>query len=69
MTHLLGWRRHAAAVIPAQPTGAASPARRHPFCGGAMLTLQIESRRMRLAELEAEMVAACEVAALGGHPR
>lgn len=44
------------------------PARRRPFCGVALLTLQIEFRRIRLAELEAGMVATCEQAALGGHP-
>jgi hypothetical protein len=44
------------------------PAKRRPFYAGALLTLQIEFRRMRLAELEAGMVATCEEAALGGHP-
>jgi hypothetical protein len=34
-----------------------------------LLTLQIASRRARLAELEAEMIAACEAAALGGRYR
>lgn len=44
----------------------APPARCHPFNGAALLTIQIEFRRMRLADLEAEMVTACEAAALGG---
>jgi len=36
----------------------------HPFSGHALLTLQIESRRARLAALETAMIAACEAAAL-----
>jgi hypothetical protein len=32
------------------------------------LELQIALRRARLAELEAEMIAACEAAAIGTHP-
>ena len=48
---------------------ASCPARQPPFSGGARLTRQIEFRRMQLAELEAEMVTACEAAALGGRPR
>jgi hypothetical protein len=34
-----------------------------------LLTLQIASRRSRLAELEVEMIAACEAAALSGRPQ
>jgi hypothetical protein len=34
-----------------------------------LLTLQIDFRRARLAELETEMVAACEAAALGTRSR
>jgi hypothetical protein len=34
-----------------------------------LLTLQIESRRARLAALETEMIAACEAAALGARSR
>ena len=34
-----------------------------------LLTLQIASRRARLAECEAEMIAACEAAALGTRPQ
>jgi hypothetical protein len=41
----------------------------HPFSGHALLTLQIESRRARVATLEAEMIAACEAAALGARSR
>ena len=40
------------------------PALPHPFSGQVLLTLQITSRRARLAQLEAEMIAACEAAAL-----
>jgi hypothetical protein len=47
----------------------ARPALPHPFSGHMLLTLQIVSRRARLAELEAEMVAACEAAALGTRSR
>jgi hypothetical protein len=43
----------------------AGPALPHPVSGQILLTLRIASRRARLAELEAEMVAACEAAALG----
>jgi hypothetical protein len=43
----------------------ARPALPHPFSGQMLLTLQIASRRARLAECEAEMIAACEAAALG----
>ena len=43
----------------------AGPALPHPFSGQVLLTLQIASRRARLAELEAEMIAACEAAAVG----
>ena len=41
------------------------PAAPHPFNGQMLLTLRIALRRGRLAALEAEMTAACEVAALG----
>jgi hypothetical protein len=34
-----------------------------------LLTLQIDFRRARLAELETEMIAACEAAALGTRSR
>jgi hypothetical protein len=34
-----------------------------------LLTLQIASRQARLAQLEAEMIAACETAALGARSR
>lgn len=54
---------------PLSPRAAACPARQHPFSGSALLTLQLEFRRMQLAELEAEMVTACEAAAFGGRPR
>ena len=43
----------------------AGPALPHPFSGQMLLTLQIASRRARLAECEAEMIAACETAARG----
>jgi hypothetical protein len=42
----------------------AQPAFPHPL-DRQVLTLKIASRRARLAELEAEMIAACEAAALG----
>ena len=45
------------------PIPAALP---HPFSGHALLTLQIDFRRARLADLEAGMITACEAAALGG---
>ena len=41
------------------------PASLHPFSGSALLSLQIDFRRTRLAALETEMTAACETAALG----
>ena len=41
----------------------------HPFSGQMLLTLQIASRRARLAECEAEMIAACETAARGTRSR
>ena len=41
----------------------------HPFSGQMLLTLQIASRRARLAELETGMIAACEAAALGTRSR
>ena len=47
----------------------AGPALPHPLSGQMLLTLQIASRRARLAELEAEMIAACEAAALGSRSR
>ena len=50
----------------ASPAGPALP---HPFSGQVLLTLQIASRRARLAELEAEMIAACEATALGTRSR
>ena len=40
----------------------------HPFSATTLLTLQINLRRARLAELEAEMIAACETAVLGVRP-
>ena len=40
-----------------------------PFSGQMLLTLQVASRRARLADLEAEMIAACEAAALGARSR
>ena len=40
-----------------------------PFSGQILLTLQIASRRARLAELETGMIAACEAAALGTRSR
>ena len=42
----------------------AQPAFPHPL-DRQVLTLKIACRRVRLAELEAEMIAACEAAALG----
>jgi hypothetical protein len=48
---------------------AACPALPHPLSGQMLLTLQIAFRQARLAELEAEMIAACEAAALGAHSR
>ena len=47
----------------------AHPALPHPFSGHMLLTLQIQSRRARLAALETEMIAACEAAALGASSR
>jgi hypothetical protein len=49
--------------------GRPRPPQPHPFNGRALLTLQIASRRIRLAELEAEMLAACERALLDARPR
>jgi hypothetical protein len=51
-----------------QPSSA-RPALPHPLSGQMLLTLQIASRRARLAELEVEMIAACEAAALGTRSR
>ena len=48
---------------------AACPALPHPLSGHMLLTLQIAFRRARLTKLEAEMIAACEAAALGAHSR
>ena len=45
-----------------------APALPHPL-SHMLLTLQIDFRRVRLAELEAEMIAACEAAALGTRSR
>jgi len=53
---------------PARPSSA-RPALPHPFSGQMLLTLQIASRRARLAELETGMIAACEAAALGTRSR
>ena len=53
---------------PARPSSA-RPTLPHPFSGQMLLTLQIASRRARLAECEAEMIAACEAAALGTRSR
>lgn len=53
---------------PARPSFA-HPALPHPFNGQMLLTLQIASRRARLAELEMGMIAACEAAALGTRSR
>ena len=47
---------------------ASFPAVPHPFSAATLLTLQINLRRARLAELEAEMVTACETAVLGVRP-
>jgi hypothetical protein len=41
----------------------------HPFRGQILLTLQIAPRRARLAELEAEMITACEAVVLGARSR
>ena len=51
------------------PPSSARPVLPHPFSAQMLLTLQIASRRARLAELEAEMIAACETAALGARLR
>ena len=51
------------------PPSSARPALPHPFSGQMLLTLQIASRRACLAETEAEMIAACEAAALSGRPQ
>ena len=53
---------------PTRPSSA-RPALPHPFSGQMLLTLQVASRRARLADLEAEMIAACEAAARGTHSR
>jgi hypothetical protein len=47
----------------------ARPALPHPLSGQMLLTLQIASRRARLAALETRMITACEAAALGARPR
>ncbi len=49
-------------------SSSARPAFPHPL-SRMLLTLQIDFRRARLAELETEMVAACEAAALGTRSR
>ena len=54
--------------VPTQPSPA-RPALPHPLSGQMLLPLQIASRRARLAKLEAEMIAACEAAALGSRSR
>ena len=54
--------------VPTQPSST-HPALPHPLSGQMLLTLQIASRRARLAKLEAEMIAACEAAALGPRSR
>ena len=51
------------------PPSSARSALPHPFSGQMLLTIQIASRRARLTELEAEMIAACEGAALGARFR
>ena len=48
----------------ARPSSA-HPALPHPFSGQMLLTLQIASRRARLAELETGMIGACEAAVRG----
>jgi hypothetical protein len=48
------------------PPSSTPPALPHPLSGQMLLTLQIASRRARVAQLEAEMNTACEAAALGG---
>jgi hypothetical protein len=45
------------------------PALPHPLSSQMLLTLQIAARHARLAELEAEMIAACEAAAPGSRSR
>src|ERR1019366_1977767 len=66
-----GAMRHPPAIlsrqVPTQPSST-HPALPHPLSGQMLLTLQIASRRARLAELEAEMIA-CEAAALGPRSR
>ena len=49
-------------VLLSRPSSA-RPVLPHPFSGQMLLTLQIASRRARLAACEAEMIAACETAA------
>ena len=49
-------------------SSSARPALPHPL-SRMLLTLQIDFRRARLAELETEMIAACEAAALGTRSR
>ena len=49
-------------------SSSALPALPHPF-SRMLLTLQIDFRRARLVELETEMIAACEAAALGTRSR
>ena len=69
MTHLLPDGRAMPQLSPALARRASPrPSSAHPFSGHALLIVQIEYRRARLANLEAEMVAACETAALGPSP-
>jgi hypothetical protein len=49
------------------PDGGASPP--SAILSRQVLDLQIARRRVRLAELETEMIAACEATALGTRPR
>jgi hypothetical protein len=60
---------HLPAAGGAMPSPSARPVSPHPLSGQMLLTLQIASRRARLAALEAEMTAACETAALGARSR
>lgn len=63
MTHLASDAQDAARPPPGVPK---LPAACHPLSRQA-LDLQIALRRGRLGELEAEMIAACETAAIGAH--
>lgn len=65
-----------AVLLPASPLCRRTPIRPspsfpavpHPLSATTLLTLQINLRRARLAELEAEMIIACETAVLGVRP-